>query len=84
MRPLVYAMFVRQLEKLGINVEYNKRVVDYEEDEAKGKAYAITSDGERFEADVIIAADGVGSKSQKLIGGQVRAISSGRAMWRAA
>lgn len=33
---------------------------------------------------MVIAADGVGSKSQKLVGGQVRAISSGRAMWRAA
>lgn len=84
MRPLVYAMFVRQLEKLGVDIEYNKRVVDYEEDESKGKAYAVTDDGARYEADVIIAADGVGSKSQKLVGGQVRAVSSGRAMWRAA
>jgi 2-polyprenyl-6-methoxyphenol hydroxylase-like FAD-dependent oxidoreductase len=84
MRPLVYKMFVRQLEKLGINVEYNRRVVDYQEDERTGKAVAITDDGQRYEADVIIAADGVGSKSQKLVGGQVRARSSGRAMWRAA
>jgi 2-polyprenyl-6-methoxyphenol hydroxylase-like FAD-dependent oxidoreductase len=84
MRPLVYAMFVRQLEKLGVDVEYNKRVVDYQEDAEKGKAYAIINDGSRYEADVIIAADGVGSKSQRLVGGQVRAISSGRAMWRAA
>ncbi|KIW04618.1 uncharacterized protein PV09_04365 [Verruconis gallopava] len=84
MRPLVYRMFVRQLERLGIEVEYNKRIVDYKEDAEKGKAYAIASDGSRYEADVIIAADGVGSKSQKLVGGQVRAVSSGRAMWRAA
>jgi 2-polyprenyl-6-methoxyphenol hydroxylase-like FAD-dependent oxidoreductase len=84
MRPLVYKMFVRQLEKLGIEVEYNQRVVDYEEDEQSGKAAAITADGKRHEADIVIAADGVGSKSQKLVGGQVRARSSGRAMWRAA
>lgn len=84
MRPLVYKMFVRQLEKLGIEVEYNRRVVDYQEDEQTGKAVAITDDGNRYEADVVIAADGVGSKSQKLVGGQVRARSSGRAMWRAA
>lgn len=84
MRPLVYRMFVRQLEKLGVEVKYNQRVVDYEEDETKGKAYAITDDGTRHEADIVIAADGVGSKSQKLVGGQVRARSSGRAMWRAA
>ena len=40
-------------------------------------------DGTRVEADLVIAADGIGSKSQKLVGGQVRARSSGRAMWRA-
>jgi 2-polyprenyl-6-methoxyphenol hydroxylase-like FAD-dependent oxidoreductase len=84
MRPFVYKMFVRQLEKLGIEVQYNQRVVEYGEDSASGKAYAKTVDGIKYEADVVIAADGVGSKSQKLVGGQVRAVSSGRAMWRAA
>jgi 2-polyprenyl-6-methoxyphenol hydroxylase-like FAD-dependent oxidoreductase len=84
MRPLVYKMFVRQAEKLGINVEFNTRVVDYFEDEKTGKGGAITEDGARYEADIVIAADGVGSKSQKLVGGQVRAQKSGRAMWRAA
>lgn len=29
MRPLVYRMFVRQVEKLGINVEFGQRVVEY-------------------------------------------------------
>lgn len=84
MRPLVYKVFVRQVEKLGIKLEYNRRVVDYFEDEKTGKGGAITDDGKRYEADVVIAADGVGSKSQKLVGGQVRARSSGRAIWRAA
>lgn len=84
MRPLVYQMFVEEVEKLGIHVEYNKRVITYEEDAEKAKAYAITDKGEKYEADVIIAADGVGSKSQSLVGGQVKAIPSGRAMWRAA
>lgn len=84
MRPLVYKMFVHQVERLGINIEYNCRVVDYFEDEASGKGGVVLDDGKRYEADVVIAADGVGSKSQKLVGGQVRAVSSGRAMWRAA
>lgn len=84
MRPLVYKMFVHQVERLGVNVEYNCRVVDYFEDEATGKGGVVTEDGKRYEADIVIAADGVGSKSQKLVGGQVRAVSSGRAMWRAA
>ncbi|KAH7120988.1 hypothetical protein B0J11DRAFT_589838 [Dendryphion nanum] len=84
MRPLVYKMFVSQVEKLGVSVEFNRRVVDYFEDEQTGKGACVTDDGKRYEADVIIAADGVGSKSQKLVGGQVRARPSGRAMWRAA
>ncbi|KAI1348315.1 hypothetical protein F5Y01DRAFT_306889 [Xylaria sp. FL0043] len=84
MRPLVYKMFVRQVKKLGVKIEFGKKVVDYCEDESRQKAVAITDQGERFEADIVIAADGVGSKSQKLVGGQVRARSSGRAMWRAA
>lgn len=84
MRPLVYRMFVRQVEKLGINVEFGRRVVDYFEDEGAEKGGVITDDGKRYEADIVIAADGVGSKSQKIVGGQVRAQKSGRAMWRAA
>jgi 2-polyprenyl-6-methoxyphenol hydroxylase-like FAD-dependent oxidoreductase len=84
MRPLVYQMLIRQVEKLGIKVHFGKKVVDYYENEQAGKGIAVTDRGEHFEADVVIAADGVGSKSQALVGGQVRAMSSGRAMWRAA
>jgi len=84
MRPLIYKMFIHAVEKLGVNIEYNRKVVDYYEDEKTGKGGCVTDEGERYEADIVIAADGVGSKSQKLVGGQVRAESSGRAMWRAA
>ncbi|KAF8854879.1 FAD/NAD(P)-binding domain-containing protein [Acephala macrosclerotiorum] len=84
MRPLIYTMLVNQVVKLGIKVEFNQRVVDYYEEIDTGKGGVVTENGTKLEADVVIAADGVGSKSQKLVGGQVRAISSGRAMWRAA
>jgi 2-polyprenyl-6-methoxyphenol hydroxylase-like FAD-dependent oxidoreductase len=84
MRPLVYKMFVNAVEKLGVSVEFNRKIIDYFEDEQTGKGGCVTEDGKRYEADVVIAADGVGSKSQKLVGGQVRARPSGRAMWRAA
>lgn len=83
MRPLIYKMLLHQTERLGVNVQFGKKVVDYSEDVMSERAVAITDQGERFEADVVIAADGVGSKSQKLVGGQVRAKSSGRAIWRA-
>jgi 2-polyprenyl-6-methoxyphenol hydroxylase-like FAD-dependent oxidoreductase len=84
MRPLIYKMFVEQVSRVGINVDFNQKVVEYYEDTEAGKGGVITADGKRYEADMVIAADGVGSKSQALVGGQVRAISSGRAMWRAA
>ena len=84
LRPLIYKMFVKQVERLGVKIEFNTRIVDYFEDEKTGKGGCIDTEGKRYEADVVIAADGVGSKSQRLVGGQVRAVSSGRAMWRAA
>jgi 2-polyprenyl-6-methoxyphenol hydroxylase-like FAD-dependent oxidoreductase len=84
MRPLIYKMFVKQVERVGVKVQFGKTVVDYYEDSETGKAGIVTKDGEKFEADIVIAADGVGSKSQRVVGGQVRAIQSGRAMWRAA
>jgi 2-polyprenyl-6-methoxyphenol hydroxylase-like FAD-dependent oxidoreductase len=58
MRPLVYKMFVRQVEKLGVTVQFGKKIVDYYEDEVQRKSYAVSDKGERFEADIIIAADG--------------------------
>jgi flavin-dependent dehydrogenase len=71
MRPLIYRMFVRQVERLGVKIDFNSHVVDYWEDESKNKAGVTCKDGKVYEADVVI-------------GGQVRAKSSGRAMWRAA
>lgn len=84
MRPLIYRMYLNEVERQGIKIQFGHRVVDYWEDQDRQKAGVVTDKGERFEADVVIAADGVGSKCQKLVGGQVRAMSSGRAMWRAA
>ncbi|KAI8626088.1 FAD/NAD(P)-binding domain-containing protein [Xylariaceae sp. FL1651] len=64
MRPLIYKIFIHQLEKLGVEIQFGKRVVEYYNDEAREKASVVTDQGE--------------------LGGQVRAMSSGRAMWRAA
>lgn len=80
MRPLVYKMFINQAQRLDIPFLFNKRVVRYFEEGSK--AGVETDGGEKFEADVVIAADGIGSKSQAIVGGKVRAASSGRAMWR--
>jgi len=81
MRPLVYAMLLEQAGKLDIDIQYSARVVDYfEDDEGAG---VTLEDGRTERAELVIAADGIGSKSNRLTGGEVRARSSGRAMWRA-
>ena len=82
MRPLVYKIFLRQVERIGIEISYNTKVIDYCEE--GDRAACISDDGRRFEADIVIAADGVGSKSQRIVGGQIRARPSGRAIWRGA
>lgn len=46
-------------------MEYGKRAMEYYEDESAGteKAGIILESGEKVEVDVVIAADGVGSRS---------------------
>ncbi|KAL1632475.1 hypothetical protein SLS56_003553 [Neofusicoccum ribis] len=67
--------------ELQIPIEFGKFVEEYHESDEK--AFATTSDGETLEADVIIAADGVGSRSWKLVMGKKdQPISSGFAVYR--
>ena len=82
-RPKLYRMLARQLERLGIPVEFGKKVVEYYEDAASKKGGVVEEDGTRTEADVVIAADGIGTKSNGLVGGEVQPRQSGRAMYRA-
>ena len=68
---------------LGITVIFSNHVVQYLEASDQKKAGVITAEGSRFEADLIVAADGVGSKSWKLIrSSQPEARSSGFAVYR--
>ncbi len=71
-RPLVYMMLMHQLQRLNIDLRFGKRVVEYAEDADRQKAWVVTEEGERFEADVVVAADGVGTKSRPIVGGQVK------------
>jgi 2-polyprenyl-6-methoxyphenol hydroxylase-like FAD-dependent oxidoreductase len=76
-------MMLSQLARIGITVEYGRRAVDYYEDDQK--AGVVLEDGEKMEADVIVAADGIGTKSHKLINGHdIRARPSGWGMFRTA
>ncbi|KAF9641112.1 hypothetical protein BFW01_g471 [Lasiodiplodia theobromae] len=68
--------------QLGIPVEFGVRVVQYRETHDKGSV--VTSDGREIEADLVIAADGVGSKSWSLVTGlNDPPASSGYAIYRA-
>jgi len=83
LRSLFHSMLWAQLQRLGIEVVCNKRTVEYFETENHGGV--VTSDGDRTEADIVIAADGIGSKAQSLVmGEQVRGMYSGHSVFRTA
>jgi 2-polyprenyl-6-methoxyphenol hydroxylase-like FAD-dependent oxidoreductase len=52
-------------QELGIPIEFNRSAAEFSESETKGLVQ--TEDGRNYEADVVIAADGISSRSAKLI-----------------
>ncbi|KAH8655895.1 putative monooxygenase [Xylariales sp. PMI_506] len=84
-RPKFAAALLDQVRSVGVNIDFGKRVVDYFESEREKKAGVVLEDGNRMEADVVIAADGIGTKSHKLINGHdIRAYPSGFSIFRTA
>ena len=67
MRPLWHKMLWHQVQRFGIEVYFDKRVVEYFEDPDRGVAGVVTDHGDRAEADVVLAADGVNSRSQDIV-----------------
>jgi 2-polyprenyl-6-methoxyphenol hydroxylase-like FAD-dependent oxidoreductase len=84
-RPKLIGALYEYATSLGISVTFGKRVLDYYEILEANKAGAVTEQGERFEADLVIAADGVGSLSWKAVSGEVnKPKSSGFSVYRVA
>lgn len=84
-RPKFHKMLSEQAERAGMTIEYGKRVKSYFESVETNKAGVTLDDGEIIEADVVIAADGVGSKSSQVtMGHEVQARSTGFSVYRAA
>lgn len=82
-RPKFTTALLEQALALGIDVMYGQRAVDYFEDETR--AGVILEDGSKIEGDVVVAADGLGTKSHKLVNGHdIRAISSKHSIFRTA
>jgi len=85
LRPLFHRTLYHQIQRFGIEVSYDKRVVQYFEDAERGVGGVVTDQGERYEADLVIASDGLGSHSQEIVlGGQGKGKPSGRSIFRAA
>jgi 2-polyprenyl-6-methoxyphenol hydroxylase-like FAD-dependent oxidoreductase len=84
-RSKFYRMLLRQVAKLGFIVEYGKPVRDYFEDVKAGKGGVILYNGEVRLADVVVAADGLKSRSELLIAGKhTPTRSSGMSIYRTA
>lgn len=83
-RPHFANMLLRQVRRCGIPIIFGKRAVEYYDYKSIPKAGVVTQDGERFEAEIVIAADGIGSKSQELLfDPDERSRSIGKALYRA-
>lgn len=84
-RPKLIGALYDYVTALGISVTFGKKVVDYYENLRTQRAGAITDKGERFEADLVLAADGVGSLSWKAVSGEANIPkSSGYSVYRVA
>ncbi|KAI0873009.1 FAD/NAD(P)-binding domain-containing protein [Hypoxylon argillaceum] len=84
-RPQIMQMLEDQLNRLGIPISYSCKAVSYEEDVLSGKASVLTASGKVFTGDVVVAAEGIGTKSHEAVtGSPVPFVSSGYAIIRGA
>ena len=84
-RVKFYKSLIRQIERLGLKIEYGSRVMDYYEDAAAGIGGVLLESGERREADVVVAADGIKTHSGKIVSGaDVPLQETGMAIYRSA
>lgn len=84
-RPKFVAALLAQARGAGVDITFGTRVVDYFEDGESQQAGVLLEDGSRLKADVVIAADGVGTKSNKVVNGHsIRAYPSGFSIFRTA
>ena len=84
-RPKFHRLLLAQARKIGIEVEYGQRVIEYFENATARKGGVVLQGGSKLEADLVVAADGIGTKSYILtMGEKVDAKGSGFAIYRTA
>ncbi|KAI0098913.1 FAD/NAD(P)-binding domain-containing protein [Nemania sp. FL0031] len=83
-RPEIAAMLTSQCQRLGIEIEYGSVVTSYNETDEKALVVIETQNGvTHAEADIVVAADGVGTKSHAYVSGHFhKATSSGYSIFR--
>ncbi|KAK2611791.1 hypothetical protein N8I77_005115 [Diaporthe amygdali] len=90
-RHKFFRMFLRQVARIGLRIEYGAQVRDYFDDEVAGKGGVILApkkgSGETIVrvADIVVAADGIRSRSETLISGSPEpqpTTSSGMSIYR--
>ncbi|KAL5045380.1 hypothetical protein BDW71DRAFT_208453 [Aspergillus fruticulosus] len=69
-RKKFFQMLLRQLAKVGLKVDYGRRVDRYFEDEAAGVGGVVLDDGTIRVADLVVAADAFRSRSELLVAGE--------------
>lgn len=85
-RAALQRLLFEYARHLGIEVRFDTKVSIYFEDVEKKKGGIKTPDGEQYEGDIVIAADGIGSRSVDLVeneGSEGEAQNSGIAIFRA-
>ena len=81
-RARLHSLLHQYVQHLGIPIQYSTRATDYFEDD--DHAGVVLEDGEKLTADIVVAADGIGTRSWNLIQGfKENPISSGFAVLRA-
>jgi hypothetical protein len=82
-RSKLHRLLYEYALELGIPMEFNAAVAKFFESQDKGLGGVVLSDGRTLTANLVVAADGVGSKSWELVVGRKEApISSGFVLYR--
>ncbi|KAF2209569.1 hypothetical protein CERZMDRAFT_46749 [Cercospora zeae-maydis SCOH1-5] len=85
LRPLFHKMLYHQLERFGVQVRFGVNVREFYEDGDRKVGGVVTESGEKIEADLIIAADGLHSKSHSIVSKNAPAAKpTGRTIFRSA
>ncbi|KZL73029.1 FAD-binding domain protein [Colletotrichum tofieldiae] len=82
-RQDIVALLFNQVQRLGIKVEFGTNIIEFSEDANRGTATARAFDGREFTGDLVVAADGLGTKSHTVVLGRpISAVHSGYACLR--